>query len=242
MSPDDPKQDDGDPAPQRAGGPRPKAPQARPPEVDRDKLPKPRAETTTPMTSTSTPSLPKHWRSGVVAVVAVVAIIALIASNSGGSPSPTTSVVVPAPPGPGVVAGNPGETNPTVTTPPPPPTPPSIVYSRDITVVRSQSFDLDKPGLRNLPNGFDVGFVSEQGDYNLNVVGAGSVAEWTGSGEPHYSQCASTASSGGQTVHLETGHWICAETASKLIVRLRYNGSSGQSVHLAVTVYKPGTG
>lgn len=106
---------------------------------------------------------------------------------------------------------------------------------------RNSSFNLDRPGLKNEPTGFSVSFVSEHGSDNFQAVGGGKQTPWTGNRQPYFHDCVEALeSSNAEYVHLESsGQWLCAETATNLIVRLRFDGNSGESFRFFVTVYRP---
>ncbi len=161
-------------------------------------------------------------------------------SSSSHTPSPT-GVVTPAP--------TPSPTPTTETTPTTPTASqhkgPSVAWGpHEITVERNTSFSLDTPGLKNEPTGFEIGFVSEHGSNNFTTVGGvGKVALWTGARQPYYKDCASILpSTNTEYVTLETsGQWLCAETGTHLVVRLRYDSNSGERFSFLATVYNPAT-
>jgi hypothetical protein len=173
---------------QRAAPPTP--PPAIPTVVDEGRLPRQEIEPPGGK-GQAKPSRPPRV-STVLIVLGVLLIFVFGAINGQSGSTNKASVGVGSVPGTTISTGATTSTTPT-TTATPQHKGPSVAWGpREITVERNTSFNLDTPGLKNEPTGFEIGFVSEHGSNNFTTVGgAGKVAPWTGAGKPYYKNCAS---------------------------------------------------
>jgi hypothetical protein len=226
---------------QRAVPPTP--PAATPTSVHENQLPRHEFEPPNGDGQTKPSSRPLRASTVLIALGFVLIFVFGVINGQSGSTNKASGGVVSVP-------GPTTPTTPTTSTTPTTPTPtqhkgPSVAWRpREITVERNTSFNLDSPGLKNEPTGFEIGFVSEHGSNNFTTVGgAGKVAPWTGAGQPYYKDCANSLSSTNtEYVALDApGRWLCAETDNHLVVRLRYDGNSGESFRFFVTAYHPAT-
>lgn len=220
------------------------------PGVNRQRIPK--RKPSSPPPQPPPPRLPRHWRRWAAGMIGVVVVIIIIASSGGGSSTPTTKAPTTPSSEPSSAGSNSASTSTTTANvtekkapAPPPATGPKVVWGpREVTIESGPTTNIDQfPLSTSQPTGFDIGFESEHGDNNLIPTGGGSVAVWSGHGEPHYTSCVNALASASEFVTLEgTGKWICAETATKRIARMRFDGSSGNSYRFDITVYQPGSG
>jgi hypothetical protein len=254
MSQDDAKKDDAKQPGRRktAGTSRAKAPPARKPgepsTVDRDRLPRAEGSDEPPQgpgQARPGPQFPQHLWSWLVIGLGVLILLSFAAVNLSGGSSNSTNASAPVsiPEEPPLIPTTP--TTPTTPeeppSPPPKQTPPAKVWEHEITTEINTSFNIDHFPVRNLPTGFSVS-ESAGPTEGLEVVAAGKQAVWTGGGTPDYKNCFNTlgSSTGSDHIPLESsGQWICVETSTGRIGRLRFDGSSGYSYSFDVTVWRP---
>jgi hypothetical protein len=257
MSQDDAKKDDAKQqgrrkAPGKSQG---KAPPARKPgepsRVHKDRLPRAEGPSEPPQEppasqGRTTVELPQHWRSWLVIGLGVFILLGFVAVNLGGGSSGPSNAAAPGPvpeePEPPLIPTTP--TTPTTPeeppSPPPKQSPPAKVWEHEITTEINTSFNIDHFPVKNLPTGFSVS-ESAGPTEGLEVVAAGKQAAWTGGGTPDYKNCFNTLGSGTGSDHIpleSSGQWICVETATGRIGRLRFDGNSGYSYNFDVTVWR----
>jgi hypothetical protein len=241
---------------QSGGTGRPKSPQARAPGsktplersvVNKGEVPRASQQDFVPPPPRSRPK----WLVPSTAVMVIgIAILVSFLVNLGGTSSHTPTVpVVP------TVTTNTGTTtsttstgsttSTTTTTTARKPSGPTLVWTpREITVHRNGSFNVDSFPITDMPTGFEVGFYPNAGDNNFQAIGAGAIAAWTGSGKPSFNDCGNSVGStvGVSNIPLNTrGQWICAQTATNLVARFRYDAvsSDGNSFTFFVIVDRP---
>ena len=187
----------------------------------------------------------RRWIIGSLAALAILFIVIFSITSGGGKPSSNATVNPPTytnPPS-AYTGTSPEEPKPT---PQPPPTPTKVEYSnRELTFARNDSYNVNQlPINRDMPNGYEVtDDIPYAHGYHLVVIGAGSVASWTGAGQPYLKDCKRSLASAAEEVPLPTvGHWLCTETENHQIARLRYDGSTDENefFHFAATMYIPG--
>lgn len=224
----------------------PKVPPPRSPGVDRDRLPRPPDDE--PVADTPPSQLPRHWKSWLVGAVGVLALLIVLLSNSGGSPKSQVTVTVPAPaPAPAGATGTATETATEPTPPPsPPPEGPKKVWENEATFVEGNDYNIDAFPIEIAGvSGFEVYGKS------WTIINPGKMAAWTGSGTPSLADCVNVLNSASEEngVKIESlGQWFCAETASHLVARLRFDSlkppankyTEGGSYKFFIIVYKPG--
>ena len=137
-----------------------------------------------------------------------------------------------------------------VTVPTPTPQPPQVVWQHEFTFAFNASYGFDSfpPSRTDSVNGFGVEttYTGSSNDIAFTNVGGNQAAQWTGKGRPSFAQCQDALASGGTGVivigptGLSPGGWICGQTDSGLIARLRYDsGIEANSYTFFVTVWKP---
>ena|GEM_PF-5736641 len=115
------------------------------------------------------------------------------------------------------------------------------MWEHEITAEQNTSFNLDQFPIKNLPTGFVITDIGGSGE-GMEVVAVGKEIGWKGSGPPTYKNCVNTLGSTTGTEHipLQTpGEWICAETATQNIGRLRFDSANGYAYRFQVTVWRP---
>jgi hypothetical protein len=189
---------------------------------------------------------PPTWRRSSLWFGAAVVFLVMFgrANIPGGSTSSSPTVTVPTvPAGQQPPTSQQQQNNPSVHGAP------TAVWHGTFTVEQHENFSLDSPSLPKPVSGFEVSRGEEPGESLVTYGDEGKVAPWPSHSKPSLRQCIRQLAGVGtgqgeaklEPASVAVGKWICAETPSHLVARLRLDAVRGYNYTFTTTVYEPGT-